>query len=99
MAMDSTLLGALIGAGAAIAGGMLTTAWTNHSSKSREEFMLRNEKREQLYMEYCEVRQATYNFITIFDGRRFTLRDIEEIDEKFNSAIAKINMINRIYFN
>ncbi len=32
--MDSTLLGALIGAGSAIVGGMLTAAWTNHSSKN-----------------------------------------------------------------
>lgn len=99
MTIDSTLLGALIGAGAAIVGGMLTAAWTNHSSKKREEFMLRNEKREQLYISYHDMRNATYNFIGLFSGRKFSLSDIEKIDESFNLSNAKIHMLTKIYFN
>ncbi|MCC7687312.1 hypothetical protein [Serratia marcescens] len=61
--------------------------------------MLRNEKREQLYISYHGMRNATYNFIGLFDGRKFSLSDIEKIDESFNHSNAKIHMLTKIYFN
>jgi len=98
--MDSTLLGALIGAGAAIAGSIVTAIATYFINKSIDKNKLLTEKKEVLFQTIIEIERAMYRYYVCFNlalnGGKFNL---EPIDENRDRAIARLEIVSNIYFN
>ncbi|ELJ5771840.1 hypothetical protein RS405_003788 [Serratia marcescens] len=98
--MDSTLLGALIGAGAAIAGAIATSTITYFSNKSHDKEKTLSIKKESLYICLEDLKTNIHNNALIFgsmgkDGKPIITKDL---DDEYRGIIKNIKMLVNIYF-
>ncbi|MBH1918628.1 hypothetical protein [Serratia surfactantfaciens] len=97
--MDSTLLGALIGAGVTLAAVVLTAVVNYHFTQKQENLKLRKQKKEELYQSFIEIERAMYLYLLCINNAFYKSEfKLNEIDEKRDKAITKIEMISTIYF-
>ncbi|MBN5183270.1 hypothetical protein JY469_21825 [Serratia marcescens] len=97
--MDSTLLGALIGAGVTLAAVVLTAVVNYHFTQKQENLKLRKQKKEELYQAFIEMERVMYLYLLCINNAFYKSEfKLNEIDEKRDKAITKIEMISTIYF-
>ncbi|MGP2888852.1 hypothetical protein [Serratia marcescens] len=97
--MDSTLLGALVGGGCAVAGAACTSVATYFSNKHAERTKIRIQKKEVLYLLLSTIRGSLHDF-----GR---LIKVDEVDEGklietydlYGESHEKAYMIMKLYFH
>ncbi|MEL5573003.1 MULTISPECIES: hypothetical protein [Serratia] len=96
--MDSTLLGALIGGGAAIAGAIATSVITYFSNKNHENIKLLKQKKEELYLSVYDTSVLLEKYHLLFSKRIVSKTDIDDLDNSWRHTIRNINMCVEIYF-
>ncbi|MFV8981161.1 hypothetical protein [Serratia fonticola] len=97
--MDSTLLGALIGAGATLTAVIVAARINYIATQKQENKRILNQKKEELYQAVLEIERVMYLYLTCINNAFYKLPfSIIEIDEKRDRAFTKIEMISTIYF-
>ncbi len=96
--MDSTLLGALIGGSAAIAGAIATSVITYFSNKNHENIKLLKQKKEELYLSVYDTGVLLEKYHLLFSQRMVSKTDIDDLDNSWRHTIGNINMCVEIYF-
>lgn len=98
--VDTTLISAIISAAVAILVACGTVIWITKSNRKLEENKLKNAKKEELFHAIIEINRAMYRYYACFNlalnSKQFHL---ELIDEKRDSAIARLGLLSNIYFN
>lgn len=97
--MDSTLLGALIGAGVTLAAVALTAVVNYHFTQKQENLKLKKQKKEELYLSIIDMERAMYlYFICISHAYNNVEYSIDSIDMARDKSIAKMELITTVYF-
>lgn len=97
--MDSTLLGALIGAGAAISGALATSLTTHFLNKKQEKIKLLTIKKEEVYKAIETLKLKTTSqwamLINVANGHDIVH---EKYPADIPSPLSDLNMLLSIYF-
>ncbi|MEL5658248.1 hypothetical protein PTT65_17665 [Serratia ureilytica] len=96
--MDNTLLGALIGGGAAIAGAIATSVITYFSNKNHENIKLLKQKKEELYLSVYDTSVLLEKYHLLFSQRLISKKEIDVLDNNWRHTIRNISMCIEIYF-
>lgn len=96
--MDSTLLGAFIGGGFAVAGSVCTAIAAYFTNKYGEHARIRIKKKEDLYVSLLELRESITGFGRVFRSSNLKASKILEKNTEFNSSRKMVRMHIELYF-
>lgn len=96
--MDSTLLGALIGGGFAVAGSVCTAVAAYFTNKHGEHAKIKINKKEDLYISLIELRESIIGFRMVFNSPEVNKKSIIERKNEFDSSRKKSRMLIDLYF-
>lgn len=97
--MDSTLLGALIGAGVTLAAVALTAVVNYHFTQKQENLKLRKQKKEELYLSIIDMERAMYlYFVCVSHSFNKVEYNIDAIDAARDKAFARVELITTVHF-
>ncbi|MEL5658246.1 hypothetical protein PTT65_17655 [Serratia ureilytica] len=97
--MDSTLLGALIGAGVTLAAVALTAVVNYHFTQKQENLKLRKQKKEELYLSIIDMERAMYlYFVCVSHSFNKVEYNIDAIDAARDKSFARVELITTVHF-
>ncbi|HCR2977936.1 TPA: hypothetical protein ACLFK6_002476 [Serratia marcescens] len=98
--MDSTLIGALIGAGVTLAAVALTAVVNYHFTQKQENLKLRKQKKEELYLSIIDMERAMYlYFVCVSHSYNKVEYNTDAIDSARDRAIARMELIIKVHFD
>lgn len=97
--MDSTLKGALIGAGATLVAVIIAGLVNYLATQRQENKRLKTQKKEDLYIAIIDIERAMYLYFVCISSLYNKLEyNIEYIDKARDKAFAKIELLTTVYF-
>ncbi|HIF6607550.1 TPA: hypothetical protein ACX369_003271 [Serratia marcescens] len=96
--MDSTLLGALIGGGFAVAGSVCTAIAAYFTNKHGEHAKIRMKKKEDLYISLIDLRESIIGFGVIFRSSNIKASKLVEKNTEFSTSRKQVRMHIDLYF-
>lgn len=96
--MDSTLLGALIGGGFAVAGSVCTAVAAYFTNKYGEHAKTRLKKKEDLYISLISLRESISGFSRTFRSSSINSSKIIERNNEFSTSRKNVRMFIELYF-